>query len=80
MLQKVAFAFVLIAVVSAARLGTQFVLAAHSQEVASAYSAKSDRLVPKECAAATWPDIPLRCLQRIEPRQSLRTIAVSAAG
>jgi hypothetical protein len=70
MLQKVAFAFVLIAVVSAAGLGTQFVLAAHSQEVASASSAKSDRLVPKVCATATWPDIPLRCLERIEPRQS----------
>jgi len=79
MLHKVAFSLVLIAVVSTAALGTQFVLSAHSQEVVSTYSVKSDRLVPKECETARWPDIPQRCLQRIEPRQSLRTIAISAA-
>ena len=78
MLHKVAFALFLVPIVTAIALGTQFVLSAHSAEVVVTDSTKSDKLVPDECKTATWPDIPQRCLQRVDFGHPLRTIVLSA--
>jgi hypothetical protein len=79
MLHKLAFALILVPVVATAAVGAQFVLSAHSADIAVADSTQSDRLVPDECKTATWPDIPQRCLQRIDFAHPLRTIVLSAA-
>jgi hypothetical protein len=78
MLNKLAFALILVPIVTATALGTQFVLSAHAARVVVADSTKSDRLVPNECKTATWPDIPQSCLQRIEFASPLRTIVLNA--
>ena len=78
MLNKVAFTLILVQILTVTALGTQFVLSAHSAEVVVADTTKSDRLVPTECKTATWPDIPQRCLQRVDFGHPLRTIVLSA--
>jgi hypothetical protein len=78
MLHKLTFAFILIPIVTATALGTQFVLSANAASVVVADSTKSDRLVPNECKTATWPDIPQRCLQLIDFASPLRTIVLNA--
>jgi hypothetical protein len=64
MLNKILLALKLgvVAVVSA--LGTQFVLAAQTDQQIVGASHKQARVVPADCAAATWPNIPSRCLER----------------
>lgn len=79
MLHKLAFALILVPVVATAVVGTQFVLSAHSADIAVADSTKSDRLIPDACKTATWPDIPQRCLQQADFAYPLRTIVLSAA-
>jgi hypothetical protein len=66
MLHKFAFTLILVPVVAIAAMGTQFVLSAHSADIAAADSTKSDRLVPNKCKTATWPNIPQRCLQQAD--------------
>jgi hypothetical protein len=78
MLNKLAFALILIPIVTATALVTQFVLTANAASDVVVDSTKSDRLVPNECKTATWPDIPQRCLQRIEFASPLRTIVLNA--
>lgn len=78
MLDKLAFALILVAVVATAAVGTQFVLSAHSAEIVVADSSKSDRLVPDKCKTATWPDIPQRCLQQVDFGYPLRAIVLGA--
>jgi hypothetical protein len=78
MLHKLAFALILVPIVTATGLGTQFVLSAHAASVEVANSTKSDRLVPNACKTATWPDIPQRCLERVDSAHPLRMIVLNA--
>jgi hypothetical protein len=81
MLKKIAFAAVLFQVAAFSALLTQTVLFASSTatQAANVQPGASVAVTEKECAKATWPNIPDRCLKRIEPRK-LTTTTLMAAG
>lgn len=67
MIRRFAYALIFVQVSIASALATQVFLSTTEQAL------KSERwlaLAPGEddgCAKATWPNIPQRCLQRVEP-------------
>ncbi|MFD1988333.1 hypothetical protein ACFSOZ_38595 [Mesorhizobium newzealandense] len=81
MLKKIALATVLIQVAAVAALVTQTVLFASSttSQAANVQPGETVAITQKECAKATWPNIPSHCLKRVEARQYVATI-VSTAG
>ncbi|WP_258584568.1 hypothetical protein [Mesorhizobium sp. AR02] len=79
MLKKIAFAAVLFQVAVFSALITQTVLFA-STAIQAADVQHSDpvAIADKECAAASWPNIPGRCLERVEARNSIAKIVLMA--
>ncbi|KQU80509.1 hypothetical protein ASD12_32530 [Mesorhizobium sp. Root102] len=71
MLKKIVFAAVLFQVAAFSALLTQTVLFASSTatQAANVQPRASVTVTEKECAKATWPDIPDHCLKRIEARK-----------
>ena len=83
MLKKIAFAAVLFQVAVFSALITQTVLFASTATATATQAADVQPSEPvavtdKECAAATWPNIPGRCLERVEARNSVATLVLMA--
>ena len=80
MLKKIALAAVLLQVAAFSALLTQTVLFASSTatQAASVQLGTSVTVTEKECAKATWPDIPDHCLKRIDGRKLITTTLVVA--
>ncbi|KAA3449887.1 hypothetical protein C7I87_14810 [Mesorhizobium sp. SARCC-RB16n] len=69
MLKKIAFAAVLLQVAAFSALLTQtFLLGSTATQAASVQGEPVAAVTDAECAKATWPDIPIRCLDRVQPR------------
>ncbi|KRB32683.1 hypothetical protein EB815_26465 [Mesorhizobium loti] len=80
MLKKIAFAAVLFQVAVFSALITQTVLfASTATQAASVQHGEPVAVTDKECASATWPNIPARCLERVEARNSSITMVPMAA-
>jgi len=78
MLKKIAFAAVLFQVAVFSALITQTVLfASAATEAADVQYGQPVAVTDKECAAATWPNIPDRCLERVEARNSITTLVLT---
>ncbi|CAN7511045.1 hypothetical protein [Mesorhizobium sp. LjRoot246] len=75
MLKKIAFAAVLFQVAIFSALLTQTVLFASSTatQAANVQLGASGAVTEKECAKATWPDIPDHCLKRTDARTLVTT-------
>ncbi|MGX7873097.1 hypothetical protein ACVDG5_010090 [Mesorhizobium sp. ORM6] len=79
MLKNIAFAAVLIQVAVFSALITQTVLfASTATQAADVQPAEPLAVTKSECTLATWPDIPEKCLKRIEPRKHFTTLIMSA--
>lgn len=79
MLKKIAFAAVLFQVAVFSALITQTVLfASTATQAADVQPNESVAVTDKECATATWPNIPGRCLKRVEARNSVLTLVLMA--
>ncbi|WP_244661619.1 hypothetical protein [Mesorhizobium huakuii] len=79
MLKKIAFAAVLFQVAVFSALITQTVLfASTATQAADVRHSEPVVVIDKQCAAATWPNIPDRCLERVEARNSVTTIVLMA--
>lgn len=78
MLKKIALATVLIQVAAVAALITQTVLftSTTATQAANVQPGETVAVTGKECAEATWPDIPEHCLKRTKAR--VRTLVLSA--
>ncbi|TPJ06903.1 hypothetical protein FJ950_25925 [Mesorhizobium sp. B2-3-14] len=69
MLKKIAFAAVLVQVAALSALLTQtFLLASTPTQAASVQGEPVVAVTASECAKATWPNIPVQCLERVEAR------------
>lgn len=80
MLKKIAFAAVLFQVAVFSALITQTVLfASTATQAAAVRHSEPVAVADKECATATWPNIPGRCLERVEARNSSTTIVAMTA-
>lgn len=78
MLKKIAFAAVLFQVAVFSALITQTVLfASTATQAADVQPNESVVVTDKECATAT-PNIPGRCLKRVEARNSVSTLVLMA--
>ncbi|BAB53753.1 msr8120 [Mesorhizobium japonicum MAFF 303099] len=78
MLKKIALAAVLFQVAVFSALITQTVLfASTATQAADVQPSEPVAVTDKECAAATWPNIPGRCLERVEARNSTVTMVLS---
>ncbi|RNJ45979.1 hypothetical protein B5V01_12035 [Mesorhizobium erdmanii] len=78
MLKKIALAAVLFQVAVFSALITQTVLfASTATQAADVQRSEPVAVTDKECAAATWPNIPGRCLERVEARNSTVTMVLS---
>ncbi|AID29288.1 hypothetical protein BFX40_17610 [Mesorhizobium sp. SEMIA 3007] len=79
MLKKIAFAAVLFQVAVFSALITQTVLfASTATQAADVQRSEPVAVTDKECAAARWPNIPGRCLERVEARSSTVTMVLTA--
>ena len=79
MLKKIAFAAVLFQVAVFSALITQTVLfASTATQAADVQRSEPVAVTDKECAAARWPNIPGRCLERVEARNSITTLVLAA--
>ncbi|QKD18124.1 hypothetical protein HGP13_25505 [Mesorhizobium sp. NZP2077] len=79
MLKKIAFAAVLFQVAVFSALITQTVLfASTATQAADVQPSESVAVSDKECPTATWPNIPGRCLERVEARNSVSTLVLMA--
>jgi len=79
MLKKIAFAAVLFQVAVFSALITQTVLfASTATQAADVQPRESVAVTDKECVTATWPNIPGRCLKRVEARNSVVTLVLMA--
>ena len=79
MLKKIAFAAVLFQVAVFSALITQTVLfATTATQAADGQPSERVAVTDKECAAASWPNIPGRCLKRVEARNSVSTLVLMA--
>ncbi|AZO42940.1 hypothetical protein EJ076_18470 [Mesorhizobium sp. M7D.F.Ca.US.005.01.1.1] len=80
MLKKIALAAVLFQVAALSALLTQTVLFASSTatQAANVQPETSVAVTEKECAKATWPDIPDHCLKRIEARKLITMTLITA--
>ncbi len=77
MVKQIAFAAVLFQVAVFSALITQTVLFA-STATQAADVQQPVAVADKECASATWPNIPGRCLERVEARSSRVTMVLMA--
>jgi hypothetical protein len=78
MLKKIAFAAVLIQVAAFSALITQTVLfASTATQAANAQATEPVTITEKECAQATWPNIPRKCLKGVEAGKSVTTIVLA---
>ncbi|TPI34653.1 hypothetical protein FJW08_03505 [Mesorhizobium sp. B3-2-1] len=69
MLKKIAFAAVLLQVAAYSALLTQtFLLTSTATQAASVQGEPVVAVTATECDKATWPDIPIRCLERVQAR------------
>ncbi|TRC78480.1 hypothetical protein FJV80_24340 [Mesorhizobium sp. WSM4310] len=79
MLKKIAFAAVLFQVAVFSALITQTVLfASTATQAADVRRSEPIAVTDRECAAARWPNIPGRCLERVEARNSITTLVLTA--
>ena len=76
MLNKVIFTLVLLVVATASAFGAQLVMSTDAESDTTA-AVKADRLLPADCNAAIWPNIPDHCLGFAEPRQ-VRVVSFGA--
>lgn len=79
MLKKIAFAAVLFQVAVFSALITQTVLfASTATPAADVRPSEPVAVADKQCAAAQWPNIPDRCLERVQARNSTTTLVLMA--
>ncbi|TPK66698.1 hypothetical protein FJ546_08125 [Mesorhizobium sp. B2-4-19] len=79
MLKKIAFAAVLFQVAVFSALITQTVLFSSTvTQAADVQRSEPVATADKECAAARWPNIQGRCLERVEARNSTVTMVLTA--
>lgn len=79
MLKKIAFAAVLFQVAVFSALITETVLfASTATQAADVQPSEPVAVTDKECATATRPNIPGRCLERVEARNSVATLVLMA--
>ncbi|MBZ9711546.1 hypothetical protein FJW08_31925 [Mesorhizobium sp. B3-2-1] len=77
MFKKIAFAAILLQVAAFSALLTQtFLLGSTATQAASVQGEPAVAITDTECAKATWPDIPVRCLERVQARQLTVTMTV----
>jgi hypothetical protein len=80
MLKKIAGVSVLIQVAALAGVIAQTALFTSSTTTQAAAVQPGETVVAitaKECAKATWPDIPEHCLKRVEARKLITTIGMT---
>ena len=68
MIRRFAYALILVQVSMATALATQVFLSTADQARNAELSLAPAPVENEECAKATWPNIPERCLQRAEPK------------
>ncbi|TPJ40019.1 hypothetical protein FJ432_17545 [Mesorhizobium sp. B2-6-5] len=69
MLKRIAFAAVLLQVAAFSALLTQtFLLGSSATQAASVQGEAAVAVRDTQCARATWPDIPVQCLERVQAR------------